>query len=103
MRYYSIKRGHKENLEQENLRALVIESFGDCEEEGGRFIASFGALKQISVWSEDKDLIVDTEMDATVPNEVAMETIKRFNDFLYKTTGYTSKDRKKRAEKEAKK
>lgn len=103
MRHYSIKRGYKENLEQENLRALVMESFGDCEEEGGKLIASFGALKQISVWSEDKDLVVDSEMDATVPNEVAMETIKRFNDFLYKTTGYTSKDRKKRAEKEAKK
>lgn len=103
MRHYAIKRGYKENLEKENLRALVLESFGDCKEDGDKFVASFGALKHISIWTEDKDLVLDTEMDATVSNEVAMDTIKRYNDFLYKTTGYTSKDRKKRAEKEAKK
>jgi hypothetical protein len=103
MRHYPIKRGFKGNLQSDSLRALVTESFGDCSEEEGRFKASFGALKHISVWTDGKDLIVDTEMDATVPNDIAMETIRRFNDFLREATGYTSKERKKRAEKEAKK
>ena len=103
MRHYPVKRGNKENLQSDNLRALVTESFGDCSEEEGRLTASFGALKHISVWIDGKDLILDTEMDASVPDDVAMETIKRFNDFLNRTTGYTSKERKKRAEKEHKK
>ncbi|MFQ5909268.1 MAG: DUF5611 family protein [Thermoplasmata archaeon] len=103
MRHYPIKRGCKENLQLVNLRALVNGSFGDCREEEGKLLAAFGALAHISVWSDGKDLIVDTEMDASVPNDVAMETIRRFNDFLLKTTGYTSKERKKRTEKEAKK
>ncbi|MFQ6107428.1 MAG: DUF5611 family protein [Thermoplasmata archaeon] len=103
MRHYPIKRGYKDNLQSDNLRALVTESFGDCRQEEGRFVASFGALKRILVWSDGKDLIVDTEMDAAVPDEVAMETIRRYNDFLLKTTGYTAKDRKKRAEKEDRK
>ncbi|MCJ2669658.1 MAG: DUF5611 family protein [Candidatus Thermoplasmatota archaeon] len=103
MRHYPVKRGNKENLQPDNLRGLVTESFGDCSEEEGRFTASFGALKQISAWTDGKDLIVDTEMDASVPDDVAMETIRRFNDFLLRTTGYRSKERKKRAEKEHKK
>jgi hypothetical protein len=103
MRHYPIKRGFKDNLQSDNLRAMVTGSFGDCAEEEGRLTASFGALKHISVWTDGKDLIVDTEMDTSVPNDVAMETIRRFNDFLHETTGYTSKERKKRAEKESKK
>jgi hypothetical protein len=103
MRHYPIKRGSKENLQPDNLRAIVTESFGDCSEEEGRFAASFGALKHITAWTDGKDLIVDTEMDASVPDDVAMETIKRFNDFLLRATGYTTKERKKRAEKESKK
>lgn len=90
-------------MQPDNLRALVTESFGDCAEEEGRFIASFGAIRQISVWSDGKGLIVNAEMDATVSDEIAMETIRRYNDFLSKTTGYSAKERKKRAEKEAKK
>ena len=103
MRHYAMKRGHKDNLQADKLRTLVSGSFGDCTEEEGTFRASFGALKSISVWTDGKDLIVDTEMDASVADDVALETIRRFNTFLQDTTGYTSKERKKRAEKEAKK
>ena len=75
MRHYPIKRGFKDNLQPENLKALVTDVFGPCTEEEGKCKASYGAIRNITVWSEGKDLAVDTEMDPSVSDEVAMETI----------------------------
>jgi hypothetical protein len=41
-------------------------------------------------------------MDPTVPDDVAGSTIKAFNTFLERVTGYTAKERGKRAQKKAK-
>jgi hypothetical protein len=41
-------------------------------------------------------------MDPTVANDVAAQTIKAYNTFLERATGYNAKERGKRAQKKAK-
>jgi hypothetical protein len=103
MREYFLRRGHKKNIEGQKLAEMVRESFGEANEEGAKISASYGALDRILVWTDGKKLFVDTNMNANVSDEVAGQTIGAFNRFLEKATGYTAKERGKRAQKEAKK
>src|SRR5512136_1320766 len=102
MQEYEIRRGLQENIELPRLRIHMEEAFGKVEERDGKLVASFGALKEIAVWPSKKALAVDTKMDPTVANDVAASTIKAYNAFLEKVTGYTAKERGKRAQKKAK-
>jgi hypothetical protein len=99
---YDIRRGFQENIEPDKLKALMKESFGNAEEKDGRLVSSFGALKELAAWPEKKALRVETKMDPTVANDVAQETIRAYNSFLEKVTGYNSKERGKRLQKKAK-
>jgi hypothetical protein len=46
-------------------------------------------------------LIVDTVSDKTISDEkIILQTNKDFRDFLYKATGYTTKERMKNAAKD---
>ena len=102
MQEYDIRRGFQENTEPEKLKALLKEAFGNVAEKEGKFVSSFGALKELTVWPSKKSLCVETKADPTVANEVAQETIKAYNTFLEKVTGYNSKERGKRLQKKAK-
>ena len=103
MQKYDIKKGLEGNIEKGRLKELVSEAFGGSGDEQGKITASFGALAKLIAWGEDKCLCVETQMRTDVPNDVAAETIKRYNAFLEKTTGFNSKERKKRIEAKAKK
>ncbi len=103
MQKYDVKKGFSKNLDLPQLKSLVLDCFGEAGEEGSRITTSFGALAKLTTWSEGKDLCVETEMKTDVPNEVAADTIRRYNQFLEKTTGFNSKERKKRLEAKAKK
>ena len=102
MQQYDIKRGLQDNLQKEKLRATVQDVFGKADEKDGKITTSFGALKELRVWSEGKKLCVDTTMDAGVGNDVAGQTIKAYNTFLERVTGLTAKERGKKAQKAAK-
>jgi hypothetical protein len=103
MQEYEVRRGHQENIESEKLRAHMQEIFGNAEERDGKLVSSFGALKEIAAWPGKKNiLMVDTKMDTTVADEVAQQTIKAYNIFLERATGFTAKERGKRAQKKAK-
>jgi hypothetical protein len=79
------------------------EIFGNVEEKDGKFVSSFGALKEIMAWPAKKNVLgIDTKMDTTVANEIAQDTIKAYNKFLETATGFTSKERGKRMQKKAK-
>ena len=79
------------------------EIFGNAQEKDGKLVASFGALKEIAAWPGKKNvLVVDTKMDPSVGNDVAQQTIKAYNTFLEKATGFTTKERGKRVQKKAK-
>ncbi len=103
MQKYDVRKGLEGNIEMARLKELVSQSFGGSSEEQGKVTASFGALAKFIAWGEDKSLCVETLMRTDVPNEVAAETIKRYNSFLERATGFNSKERKKRLEAKAKK
>jgi hypothetical protein len=65
---------------------------------------SYGIFKKLTVWIQNKKMAVDTESDTTVTDDEAiLDTNKRYRDFLYKATGYTAKERLKKAKEEVSK
>ena len=103
MQKYDIRRGREGDLQGSQLRALAQEVFGDASEDQGKVVASYGALAKITTWLDGKSLCVETQMKTDVPNDVASETIRRYNSYLEQATGYTAKERGKRAQEKAKK
>ena len=102
MRAYELKRGWAKTITGENLKALAATAFGSATEEGGKVFASFGAISKLTAWTDGKSLFVDTEMNAGVADDVARTTIIAFNGFLEQATGYSAKERGKRAQQSAK-
>lgn len=103
MSEHEVRRGHQENISPEKLKAHMQDVFGNVEQKGDRYVSSFGALKELRAWpGGKKTLCVETEMDPSVDDEVAQKTIKAYNTFLERATGYNAKERGKRAQKKAK-
>ncbi|MFP4170568.1 MAG: DUF5611 family protein [Methanomassiliicoccales archaeon] len=101
---YDIKRGHHKNIEGDGLKGIMEEIFGESREEGDLLVAGYGAIPRMEVKILSKSsLWVETESDPSVPDEVARETINRFNRFLERATGFTAKQRRDRLNKKAKK
>ncbi|MEM0343699.1 MAG: DUF5611 family protein [Thermoplasmata archaeon] len=103
MQEYEVRRGHQENIAPDRLRAIMQEVFGNVQERDGKFFSSFGALKELHAWPCKKNaLCVETRSDPSVSDEVAQQTIKAYNEFLERTTGFTAKERSRRLQKKAK-
>ncbi len=102
MRAYELRRGHAKNLEGDKLRAIATDTFGSAGEEGGKVVVSYGAIDRLTAWTDGKQLFVDMAMKPGVPDDVASETIARNNRFLEAATGYTAKERSKKAQQAAK-
>ncbi|MBN1677285.1 MAG: DUF5611 family protein [Candidatus Thermoplasmatota archaeon] len=102
MQEYELKRGLQDNLRPDNLKKAMQETFGNVMDRDGKLVSSYGALKQLSVWAGKKTLCVETQMDPSVANDIAANTIKAYNTFLEKVTGLTAKERGKKAQKKAK-
>ena len=96
---YSFKRGFKPDMDRIQ-RALEEEFQVEVKPEGGKLFLSFGALKSISVSLNGKKLNVTTESELGVSDAVALDTNKRFRNFLEKATGYNAKQRLQMAKKE---
>lgn len=100
---YDIKRGHYSNIEGSRLESIMRESFGEVDFEGDTLISSYGAMRKIKVRVLDKSaLSIETESSTDVQDEVALDTIRKYNDFLEKVTGFNSKQRRDRLNKKAK-
>ncbi|HDN96010.1 MAG TPA: hypothetical protein ENG71_02975 [Thermoplasmatales archaeon] len=93
MRKYSIKRGHKPDL-----NALIKRYFGveGNVEEGIEFEAE--GIGKVYMKKEGNYLIVDIVPPEKVNG--SYEVLKKWNDFLFEATGRTAKERKKLLEKE---
>ena len=103
MREYELKRGFGKTLEGDGLRRIAAETFAQAGTDDGRVVVSFGAIERMVAWTDGKRLFVDTAMKVGAPDDVATETIKAYNTFLEKATGYTAKERSKKAQAAAKK
>jgi hypothetical protein len=96
MREYSIKRGHNPNI------ADIIEKYFGVTgrpEQGICFEAE--GIGTIHLRRAKGSIFIETEPQPDAAG--GTETIKKWNDFLLELTGRTSKERKKRMEKKAKK
>jgi len=113
MTEYQIKRGFKTGLSERMTDGLekYFEVTGD--EEGGHYSISYGSFARLEVYTGEKEntLICESEsdmgifdrMEEGVANAMVLDTNKRFRQYLEYVTGYNTKERKKIAEKAAKK
>ncbi len=105
MTVQDIKRGHWRVVDGDGLKNLM-EDFFDTPvsvEDDGWHLVEYGALKPLRVKMNSKnELEVITIADPDVANDVASESIRRYNKFLEAATGFNTKQRSKRLQKKAK-
>ncbi len=93
MRTYPFKRGHKKTLYE--VKSIMENIFGNVEIRDNKLISSYKGLEKIEAWIERGKLAVETK-SKNVDEEDALQTVKVWNDFLFRVTGYTAKERKKK-------
>jgi hypothetical protein len=98
---YPVRTSHRVHLTPDALERLLRESFGAASRDGDAAWAVYGAIERLSVRADRRELVVDVSMNPKVPDDVARETIARYNRFLEAATGYSSKERAKRLRKSA--
>jgi len=104
LKEYDIRRGHFKNIEGDKLKDLVESTFGQVDIEDNKLKAHYGALQPLTTWVKGKDVLcVETQMNQDVAEDIINETIRRYNKFLEEATGFTAKERIKRAKKKVEK
>jgi len=98
---YPVRATHRKGLTLPALEEVCRTCFGSARAEGDAVVASYGAISSLSVRVAGRELAVDLTMNPRVPEEVARETIRRYNQFLESATGFSSKERAKRLRKSA--
>jgi hypothetical protein len=99
MQEYPIKRGLTKDLE-DRIPAELKNCFGvEPEKDQKTFRIKYGALKLLEATATDKgkSVIVNTQSDVSASDEVIIDTNKRFRKFLDAVTGFSTKERVKRA------
>lgn len=99
MQEYPIKRGLTKDLETRIIAELKT-CFGvEPEKAAKAYRIKFGALKRLDVTAGEggKSVIIDTESDMSVTDEIILDTNKRFRKYLDAITGFSTKERVKRA------
>ncbi len=104
MQELDIKRGHAKNVD---LAALFDEHFGGHKTEKGPdgtwIVGSGPALKSFRCCIKGSKLLLDIAEDKGASMDDAMKAIKIKNTLLEAATGFTAKQRAKRAQDAAKK
>jgi hypothetical protein len=98
---YPVRTNHRGNLAPGPLGALLRESFGSSSVDGESASATFGAIERLTVRADRKELAVEVKMNPKVADEVARDTIARYNRFLEAATGFSTKERARRLRKSA--
>nr|WP_319375101.1 DUF5611 family protein [uncultured Methanoregula sp.] len=99
MQEYPIKRGLTKDLETRAAAELKA-CFGvEPEKTTKGFRVRFGALKRldVTIGAGSKSVIIDTESDLSANDEIIIDTNKRFRKYLDAVTGFSTKERVKRA------
>ena len=99
MQEYPIKRGQTKDLEIRIIAELKV-CFGvEPEKTAKGYRIKSGALKRLDVnpGADGKSVIIDTESDMKVSDDVILDTNKRFRKYLDAITGFSTKERVKRA------
>jgi hypothetical protein len=99
MQEYPVKRGFTKDLEI-RIAVELKNSFGvEPEKTAKGYRIRSGALKRLDVHAtpDGKSVIIDTESDLSASDEVIIDTNKRFRKYLDVITGFSTKERVKRA------
>jgi hypothetical protein len=87
-----------------DLDARIVVELKNCfgvepEKTANGYRIKSGALKRldVSVGTDGKSVIIDTESDLSASDDVIIDTNKRFRKYLDAITGYSTKERVKRA------
>lgn len=89
-------------LTLDRIAATADAEFGASERSADAVTTRYGAIGSLITRIGKGELIVELRMNPKVSNEVAAETVRRYNRFLGTLTGYTAKERGKKAQKAAK-
>ncbi len=96
---YAFKRGFSQDISR--ISELLAKNFPvEIKEENGKLDISYGALTRLTIGINNKRLCVETEANKGANDDVIMDTNKRYRVFLEEATGFTAKERLKKAKKE---
>jgi hypothetical protein len=99
MQEYPVKRGLAKDLGMRMVAELRT-CFGvEPTRSGEGYQIRFGALKRldVSAGAGNRTVIIDTESDISVSDDVIIDTNRRFRRYLDAVTGFSTKERVKRA------
>jgi hypothetical protein len=96
---YPVRASHRGNLAIDQLREIASAHFDASAIESNAVVVTYGAISRLAASANGRELRLDVTMSPQVPEEVARETIRRYNQFLEAVTGYTAKERAKRLRK----
>jgi len=83
------------------IRTVLEKNFPvGIKDENGKCKISYGAFKSLTASINNKKLCVETESNKDVKDEQILDTNKRYRDFLEEATGFTAKERLKKAKKD---
>jgi hypothetical protein len=102
MQEYPIKRGNTKEFQDRMVEGLIRFFETEPAEKEGHYVISYGILGRLEVFAGEKGktLVVDTESDMTIDDDaVIIDTNSRFRKYLEYVTGYTAKERAKKAQK----
>ncbi len=83
------------------IREVLARNFPvEIKEESGGLNISYGAFVRLTVRIDKKKLYVETESARGIADDVILDTNKRYRVFLEEATGFSAKERLKKAKKE---
>jgi hypothetical protein len=96
---FDIKRGHFKNVEGGRLGDLLREAFGNvAETASGVYEATLGPLV-VKAWLKGKEALgFESNQPTQVDDATATAIVRARNTFLEKATGFSAKERAKRAQ-----
>ena len=99
MQEYPVKRGKTKDLKERMVRGLLEVFEVEPVQKDEHHIITFGAIKRLEVWpgENNKTVFVDTESDINASDEVILDTNRKFRRYLDLLTGFSTKERVKRA------
>ncbi|MGI6009085.1 MAG: DUF5611 family protein [Methanomethylophilus sp.] len=107
MTEFDIKRGWYSKIEGGKLKEIMQNVFGSVKEEDGVLVSSYGAMARIEAKIISKSTLgvatVNVDNARDLPDDQVLESKRKLNEFLLQATGFTPKDRLKRAKDKAKK
>jgi hypothetical protein len=99
---YSVRPTVRAQLTLDRIAETCQAEFGIAERSPQAVTSRYGAIDSLVARPGKGELVVELQMNPKVPNDVAAETVRRYNRFLETLTGYTAKERAKKAQQAAK-